>query len=133
MLLFSVVGNVLYVQYPPKVHQAFACFNVNNTKNDTWPSQYRQLQISRINDNYPTFKIDIDSINFTSFKIRYFYPDSAYFDTAWTCMQNSCDRNMIENNCQYDEFIYSIAIVLLSSVLLLVTVLFALYLFINVL
>lgn len=127
VLLFSFVGNVLYVQYPPKVHQAFVCFAVNNTKNDTWPSQYRQLQINRINDNYAAFKIVTDNINFTNFKIRYFYPNSTYFDTPWTCGQRSCDINMIGNTCEYNEFLYSIVIVLLCILHLLVTVLFILY------
>jgi hypothetical protein len=97
ILLYSIIGNILYIYSPSNVSYSVVCFT-NDTLN-TWESNCRYMQKGKINDKTPIYLYHLSNTEIKSnfFKILYHYSNRTIFDTNWkTVFQKNC-LNVINN------------------------------------
>lgn len=122
ILLYSIVGNILYVYNPPGVSISYVCFSKNKT--EIFPQCYQPMAATKINKDTPAFMYTINnSTNFSNyFKILYMYPNNTLFNTSWIEMNKSEISNHYSSNAWF--VILGITIFLLIVTLITLFLLF---------
>lgn len=95
ILLYSILGNVLYVHNPPRVVAGVICF-ANDTKFtfDDYCHGMNHIYIN--NDTFAfSFNMTNNQILSNSFKILYYYSNKTIFDSNWNDINQ---KREIKNN-----------------------------------
>lgn len=95
IFLVAIHFNILHVNQPQNVREAYVCFNGN----DSWPNAWDQMSLAKIDhDTLPVFKIKLPEYNITSYKFRFVFAlDRTYGDTKWNYFVNSLNTNTTQS------------------------------------
>lgn len=104
IILYSILGNVLYVHIPYKVTQGIVCFG-NNT-DITLDKNCHHMNVDKINNVTLVFSYQMKNEEMISdyFKILYYYKNNTLFDSNWIEKKNSNDSNLILISNEYNPF-----------------------------
>lgn len=126
ILLYSILNNVMYVNYPPRVLHGMVCFE--NNINITGSESCDYMKIVIINNNTAAYSYEMKKLEYNSnfFKILFYYPNNTIFDTNWIKLNNvknqtiiKCDKvkNEEETKCLF-SFILNVIMTITSFSLL---------------
>ena len=81
LFLSAFVNNILFIQVDPNIRESFICMSINNSRNDTWPSTWKRMNV---NNGLYSYKLDSDIINKSSiveYKLRLYFVDRRYLES----------------------------------------------------
>lgn len=86
ILLYNVMGNVLYVHFPPKVYQAGIGFKSSDCKEVLWPQNYVSMTLTIINNATPVFTHTLNNNSCEKsgyFNVIFVYPNQTLVNSTW--------------------------------------------------
>lgn len=109
LILQAIWCGYLYIQQIKNAKEVFVCFDINGTRNDSWPSKWNRMEICKVNSTR-ALRHSIPS-NSTHYKLRIRGGDDVMFDTNWTHLYSKIIHTQIPvENCNTSYVIYYIAL-----------------------
>lgn len=86
IVLQAILRNSLYIQHPFNISEVFICFDMNGTRNESWPAKWGKM-MPYANNNVSTLTYPIP-INSTTYKLKLRKDNGATRDSKWLKLYN---------------------------------------------
>lgn len=94
IILSAITNHYLYILKSENIQRVFACWDIDKRGNDSWPSQWHQLQPALL-DTTPVLKVPMPGAESLRYKLKFEYKSFSE-TTPWLEHPDTCPSDILD-------------------------------------